>query len=141
MYASSDNPEGIRGTIVTMGNPAVWWGGVVAVIMSIAIAFRKKDRRMVPVFIAIASLYLPWVFVSRCTFIYHYFPVLPFVILCSAYALNYIKNNIKHGKYFIIAYFAVTAILFVIFYPVLTGIPVENSYIMNFTRWFPSWSF
>lgn len=141
MYASSDNPEGIRGTIVTMGNPAVWWGGVVAVIMSIAIAFRKKDRRMVPVFIAIASLYLPWVFVSRCTFIYHYFPVLPFVILCSAYALNYVKNNIKHGKYFIIAYFAVTAILFVIFYPVLTGIPVENSYIMNFTRWFPSWSF
>ena len=63
------------------------------------------------------------------------------MILCSAYALNYIKNNIKHGKYFIIAYFAVTAILFVIFYPVLTGIPVENSYIMNFTRWFPSWSF
>lgn len=141
MYASSDNVNNVRGTIVTMGNPAVWWGGVVAVIASIAIAFRKKDRRMIPVFVAIASLYLPWILISRCTFIYHYFPVLPFVILCSAYVLNYIKNNVKHGKYYICAYFAVTVILFAVFYPVLTGLPVDNSYISDFTRWFPSWSF
>lgn len=138
MYASADNVDGIRGVIVTMGNPAVWWGGVVAVIASIAIAFRKKDRRMIPVFVAIASLYLPWILITRCTFIYHYFPVLPFVILCSAYVLNYIKNKFKYGKYYIGVYFAVVVALFIIFYPVLSGMPTDGDYIMSL-RWFSSW--
>ncbi len=139
MYASADNVNGIRGVITTMGNPAIWWMGVAAVIMSIMIAFEKKDRRMVPVFIALASLYLPWMLITRSTYIYHFFPVLPFVIFCIAYVLVYIKDNFKNGKKYIAGYFAVVIIFFVIFYPVISGIPFSAKYIEGL-RWFPSWS-
>lgn len=141
MYASADNVDGMRGSIVTMGNPAVWWVGAACVVMSIAIALKKRDKRLVPVIVGLLSLYLPWIFVERCTFIYHYFPVLPFVMLCTAYVLVYIKNNYKHGFKIAVAYFVVVAVLFVVFYPVLTGIRVDSDYIYNVTRWFPSWEF
>ena len=141
MYASADNVNGMRGTIVTMGNPAIWWGGIVGVFASIAIAYRKKDRRIVPIVVALLSLYLPWVLVSRCTFIYHYFPVLPFVMLCTVYALNELRQRYRWGKYVIIAYFVLIVLLFIMFYPALTGLRVSSSYINNWLRWFPSWAF
>lgn len=148
MYASADNvnitigntTDTLRGTIVTMGNPAIWWVGVACVIISLAIALKKNDRRMLPVFIAIFVQYIPWMLVDRCTYIYHYFPILPFVMLCIAYVVVYVKNNIPHGKKAIGAYFAVVALLFVMFFPALTGLRVPSSYI-EFLKWFPSWSF
>lgn len=141
MYNSADNIDGTRGTIATMGNPAVWWVGIACVIIALAIALKKKDRRMLPVFIAILALYLPWMLVERCTFIYHYFPILPFVMLCIAYVVVYVKNNVPHGKLAIGIYFGIVALLFVMFFPMLTGIRVNASYINNFLRWFPSWYF
>lgn len=139
MYVSADNVD-TRGTIATMGNPAIWWMGVACVLLSLVIALKKRDRRMLPIFIAILALYLPWMLVERCTFIYHYFPILPFVMLCIAYVLVYAKNNIPHGKVAIGIYFAIVAGLFVMFFPVLTGIRVDVSWI-NFLKWFPSWYF
>lgn len=62
-------------------------------------------------------------------------------MLCTAYVLVYIKNNYKHGFKIAVAYFVVVAVLFVVFYPVLTGIRVDSDYIYNVTRWFPSWEF
>ncbi|MBE5818813.1 MAG: phospholipid carrier-dependent glycosyltransferase [Clostridiales bacterium] len=142
MYNSADNPEGIRGTIVTMGNPAVWWMGIAGVVASAIIALKNRDRRMVPIFVAILALYLPWMLVERCTFIYHYFPILPFVMLSTAYMLVYVKNHIKIGKWLITGYFVVVAALFVIFFPALTGIKVSETYISNWLLWFfPAWWF
>lgn len=148
MYASADNASmmlgdttvSFRGTIVTMGNPAVWWVGIACVVVALAIALKKRDRRMLPVFIAIFIQYLPWVFVERSTYIYHYFPILPFVMLCIAYVIVYVKNNVPHGKKAIGVYFAIVALLFVIFFPVLTGIRVPSSYI-EALKWLPSWGF
>ncbi len=135
MY-SAYGEDGMRGTITTMGNPAIWWVGIGAVIMSAIIAIQKRDRRIVPIFIAIASLYLPWVFVERCTFIYHFFPIVPFMILCIAYVLVYIKKNVRKWKWIVGVYFAVVVALFVMFYPVLTGIQVESGYISKYLLWF-----
>ena len=88
------------------------------------------------------AVYLPWMRVERCTFIYHYFPILPFAMLSTAYMLVYVKNHIKFGKWFITGYFVVVAALFVIFFPALTGIKVSENYISNWLLWFfPAWWF
>lgn len=138
MYASADNVNGLRGVIVTMGNPAVWWGGIAGVFFAIVYAIKNKDRRMVPVFIAIVSLLVPWILVSRGTYIYHYFPILPFVMLCTAYTLSYFWKKSKKWRIGVIAYFAVTAALFILFYPVLSGIKVPSDYLNSLT-WLPTW--
>jgi dolichyl-phosphate-mannose--protein O-mannosyl transferase len=36
---------------------------------------------------------------------------------------------------------AVAALLFVLFYPVLSGMVVDKEYVTDVLRWFPSWVF
>jgi dolichyl-phosphate-mannose--protein O-mannosyl transferase len=40
-----------------------------------------------------------------------------------------------------ILYTATVLILFIMFYPVLTGRPAETWYVQNILRWLPSWQF
>lgn len=98
-----------------------------------------------PIFVAILSLLLPWVLVKRSTYIYHYFPILPFVILCTAFSLDYLRKNVKWGKKSVYGYFTVAVILFILFFPVLTGIKFNSQETFNIyykmTRWFASWKF
>ena len=104
-YSASYHAEGSTQTIMALGNPAVWWGGLAALIMVIVIwAERHIDRRglywqsrgddMRPaiLLISFAAQYMPWVLVPRGTYIYHYFPSVPFIILCTAYVLEQLSG-------------------------------------------------
>jgi dolichyl-phosphate-mannose--protein O-mannosyl transferase len=46
----------------------------------------------------------------------------------------------RAGKVAAIAIFAAVVIMFIVFYPVISGMPVSTSYIHNL-KWFPSWYF
>lgn len=139
-YAGSDLPAGKASTIVSFGNPAVWWVGIPAIISAVATAFKKRDRKMAVVFTAIAAQYLPWAMIPRIAFIYHYFSIVPFVILSIVYVIKEMMENNKNAKYYVYAYLAVTAALFVWFYPALSGMIVDTGYIDNL-KWFKSWIF
>ena len=55
-----------------------------------------------------------------------------------------IKNLIEDGvisRRVLWIYLALVLVLFIMFYPVLTGRAVSRSYIDNFLRWFSTWSF
>ena len=73
-------------SISCMGNPAVWWFGLVALLYVLLRAAWKKraPEAYVIVLIGFASQFLPWVLVPRSTFIYHYFASVPFIILMVA---------------------------------------------------------
>lgn len=89
--------------------------------------------------VAYASNFLPWFFVERTTFIYHYFPSVPFVVLMIGYSINilYTKNHkIKHAAY---VYTLCVILLFVLFYPVITGIKTDPAFVKTFLRWLPGW--
>ena len=140
-YDGDGLPQGMASSIVTMGNPAVWWVGTLAVFTAAVIAIRKRDKRMVPIFVAIIFQYLPWVFVARTTFIYHFFTVVPFMIISIVYVAKYLMDRFKYAKYGVYAYMGVVAALFVMFYPVLSGLTVSEYYIDTFLRWFSTWVF
>jgi dolichyl-phosphate-mannose-protein mannosyltransferase len=137
----SQVPEGEVSSIVSMGNPAVWWIGILAVIAAIFIVRKRKDKGMFVVLVAFFSQYVPWMLVTRLTFIYHFFAMVPFMVLCITYVL---KDKIETNpvwKKWTYAYMGVVLGLFAMFYPILSGAVVSKWYVSHFLSWFRSWYF
>ena len=79
--------------------------------------------------------------VPRETFLYHYFAMVPFMILSIVYIMKLLEDRFRDVKSLRYGYVAAAAILFIMFYPVLSGMLVNSSYITGVLRWFPSWVF
>ena len=88
--------------------------------------------------IAYLSGIVPWIFIKRASFAYHYFPCVPFLILMFVYFLKDYAYP-KYGNKILFITIFLTALLFFMFYPVISGMPVNKSYINRFLRWFDSW--
>jgi hypothetical protein len=93
------------------------------------------------IFIATIFLFswLPYIFISRATFIYHFYISTPLLCLATAYLINLYWNTRK-GKVATLVFFAVVIGMFIAFYPVIAGMPVSTSWI-HALKWFPSWFF
>ncbi len=146
MYAGQPPqlPVGIRGeglvsSIVSMGNPAIWWLFAPVLLIVVLLWFKSRDRVLFFLLTGAAAQYLPWVAVPRLTFIYHFFASVPFLILFITYVLKWLEDRNKSLCYLTYCYLTVVFVLFVLFYPVLSGMVVSKSYVSTFLRWFESW--
>jgi dolichyl-phosphate-mannose-protein mannosyltransferase len=141
----------MRSTVSLLGNPAVWWVGFAAIIgITVLVAFnavsalkkRKMPQLEVPaVFLTVVffAQWLPYAFVSRGLFIYHYYINVPIICLASAYFISkYWKY--KWMKIAAVVYFIAVVALFVLFYPVISGTPVLTT-TSESLRWFKQWVF
>ena len=145
-YYSADlafTGAGIVSSISCMGNPAVWWTGAAAmVILLILPAFLKKSSG-VPFLIAIGfmSQFLPWVLITRSTFIYHYFASVPFIILATVCLLGKLRKIDSYAFWTAtITLCALAFMLFVAFYPLESGFPCSYEYALRL-RWFDWYNF
>ena len=139
-YQGQELPPGQASTIASFGNPAIWWTGIPAVITAVIIALRQRESGMIVIFTGFAFQYLPWIFVTRLTFIYHFFSVLPFMILAQVYVMQKAMERWPGARYPALGYLALAGLLFVVFYPVLSGLQVPATYVSRL-RWFNSWIF
>ena len=134
-------PKGLTAGISSFGNPAVWWAGFAALIWAIYRGIRDgwhKGWEKWLVVIGFATQFLPWVLVSRTTFIYHYFASVPFIILAIVLFLrDWVEKNPARMKW-VWLYCGIAIALFALFYPVLTGTPMALWY-GRLLRWMPSW--
>lgn len=137
-YATPD--PGMWGTIVSFGNPAVWWPGLLALGYAVYTAWKKRDKFMIPIFIGYGLQYFPWILVTRVAFIYHYFTAVPFMIFGIVYAIKNLIEDKIISKKAVWVYMAIVLILFVMYYPVLTGIDVKASYV-EMLKIFSTWVF
>lgn len=138
----SGKPGGdLREGISAFGNPLVWWAGIPAFFYTARRAVTKRDRRAAFLTVGYLAQYLPWVLVTRITFIYHYFPSVAFVVLMIAYSLSKWKKSVSPKKFYlsIALYGAAVFGLFLLFYPVLSGQPVNAAFVDKWLRWFDSW--
>ena len=129
---------GLREGISAFGNPAVWWAGIPAFLYMVYLWAKKKDKTAAFLIIGYMAQYLPWFFVTRITFIYHYFPSVVFVVLMIMYSFCQWKQS-QARPAVIVLYGAAAIGLFLWFYPVLSGTPVEAAFVAKYLRWFPSW--
>jgi len=140
-YAGANLPAGKISSIVAMGNPAIWWVGVFAVIGTLIIGIKKKDKLALFLIIGGLAEYLPWMLIKRLTFIYHYFASVPFVMLCIVYMVAYYQERNRKTKYYVYGYMVLVLLMFMLFYPIISGLIVDKSYVVHYLTWFKTWFF
>ena len=116
------------------------WGGLAAVIVCAVRALRRGEKRdMRAVFIVIGYLaqLLPWVFISRITFEYHYFACTVFLTLALALLFDELRQ--RGQMRLVYACTGTSVALFALFYPALAGVEVSRSFSTHFLKWLPSW--
>ena len=158
--------DGTRSAFAAFGNPVVWWGGLVAIVVMIFRAAIHRDVRALVIVIGYFAQLGPWMLVSRIVFAYHYFPSTVFLVIALAHMFDTIYDRAvltdgaerreprpaagvaperlggaKHGRKVIIAFTASAGVLFVLFYPVLTGLPAAPEYLKQVVKWMPKWPF
>ena len=138
-YYSGIVTDTVHEGISAFGNPLVWWAGIPAFLFMLYLGIKKKDKIAGFLIVAYFSQYLPWVLVTRTTYIYHYFPSVPFITLMLVYTMvKMVQRKPKWLKWMVV-YTVLAVVLFALFYPVLSGYPVEVSYVKTFLKWFGSW--
>ena len=136
-----DVPAGRIVSIVTMGNPAVWWPGLATVPVLAAAAILRRDRASAWILIGLASAWLPWALTARkLTFIYHFLPATPFLALGLARCLALLVRRFPRARPVPIAIGAAAVAAFALFLPLLAGMPVPRGY-AEALRWLSTWIF
>lgn len=140
-YFSGQPGGSLREGISAFGNPLVWWAGIPAFFYTVWLWVRDRDRTAAFLTVGYLAQYLPWFFVTRITFIYHYFPSVVFVVLMIAYSLMKLRKHLSNRRFLlgITLYGAAVFGLFLLFYPVLSGQPVDAAFVDRWLRWFDSW--
>ena len=141
MYYSAWQDCETYGAIYAFGNPVIWWLGAAAVVLNVFLAVLKKDKKAVFLLTGYFSCLLPWILISRQTFIYHYYPCTVFMLLSIANCFLYIKERKNKTAYALCAVTVIfSASLFIMFLPVIRGTMANVTYIERFLSWLPDWN-
>ncbi len=157
-------PNNTLSTITVFGNPLVWWLGFALMLVlteraihgrqlvanlrsrisnsstrkQISIRAQGWDIPAIYITVVFFFSWLPYIFIGRATYIYHFYLSVPLLCLATTYFINKYWHT-REGKIAAIAIFAGTVALFALFYPVISGAPVSSSFIHTYLKWFPSW--
>ena len=137
--AVTHGANGMGSAISCFGNPLVWWPGILAVLYTFKCWLWDHDKKAGFLCISYSAQLIPWMFVTRNTFIYHYFPCSLFTILCSGYCVSKIVTNYKYGKRIVWIYGILVILTFAMFYPVISGMWVNESTARLWLRWLSGW--
>ena len=138
-YYTHEFGGNLRGTIVGIGNPIIWWFGIIAALYVFIRTIIKREDYNTFITIFILCTFVPYIFIGRAMFMYHYFPTLPFIMLAIVSLIKWITERIKSDSFYIF-YVALVIVIFFVFYPVVSGMITTNDYI-NALKWLSSWIF
>ena len=131
--------DGTRSSFGAFVNPALCWGGLLSLFVLLFMAIRRHDRTALFLLIAYFAQLVPWMFITRVTFEYHYFPCTIFLITALGYVFKLITDSNRFHKIYLGGFALVSILLFVLFYPALSGKPVDNAMASKLFGWLPTW--
>jgi hypothetical protein len=117
--------------IASTGNPAVWWiSAVGAVCLFLEWVLGKVKRNPVHsiLFVGVAANYLPWVLVTRCVFLYHFFATVPFILLSTVYLFFLMEQENRKIHWIKWAWLGLAVVYFILLYPAISGMPTSYGY-------------
>ena len=132
--------DGTVTSIAAFVNPVLCWGGLAAIVVCLVYALmsgENHDRRASFIVIGYLAQLLPWVFISRITFEYHYFACTVFLVL--ALALLFDKLRERGQMHLVYLTTGLSVALFALFYPALAGTEVSRKFSTYFLKWLPDW--
>lgn len=127
-----------KSVIATFVNPLVCYLGLASVIHHMYLAY-KKDKTAWFLLVFYFSMLVPWMFISRTVFIYQYFictKVLILMICRSVLSLQF-KQETKVIRVLEVA----SILLFVAYFPVISGVAANARYITEILNLLPKWWF
>jgi 4-amino-4-deoxy-L-arabinose transferase-like glycosyltransferase len=134
--------DNTKSAFAAFSNPLVCWGGLCAMGGMAWLAIRDRDKRALFILLGYVANLLPWVLVSRLTFAYHYFPCTVFLVLALARIFEELRLRDWRWPLSVGGFTAASVGLFVMFYPVLSGLRVSMDYTTHFLKWFTdTWPF
>ncbi len=84
--------------------------------------------------------FLPWAFIGRTTFAYHFFPSTLFLLLAICALFNDLMDSPRaRWRFPVYAVTGGSVGLYLLFYPYLTGLTMTPWYFTTFLRFLPSW--
>lgn len=123
--------------IAAFTSPLLTWAGLISLLYLGWRWARCGDRRAMFIVVGYLAQLLPWVFITRLTFAYHYFPSTVFLLLALCAVFDEMRRR-GHLKW-MYAFTAASLLLFALYYPALTGVEVSRNYSWKILKWFPSW--
>ena len=143
LYYMDNSVSGVTTRFAAFVNPVVCWGGLLAVLSAAVLAVTRRCAKALFILIGYLAQLVPWFFIGRITFAYHYFPSVLFLILALCYVFHTLarKEELIRWRGPMYAVTAGAVALYARFYPVLVGIPYPTWYGSGVLQWFPSWPF
>ena len=135
-YYKAPDAGGSVHHILAMGNPGLWWPFLAALPLLLAMAVRRSgwDARFTAAFLL--SQYVPWLLVHRPLFLYYMTPVVPFMALGMAQAVESLPRGLRAGTAVTVC--VAVALGALIWMPVWIGYGVSRSHwghLMLFRSW------
>ena len=141
LYYLEYGTDGTRQSFGAFVNPILCWAGLIALFVLGYEAAAKHDRRAAFILIGYLAQLLPWVFITRITFEYHYFACTVFLVLALGYVIELMRQWNRRWRLYAVGIAALCVAVFVMFYPALSGISVNNAAASSVLKWLPTWPF
>jgi dolichyl-phosphate-mannose-protein mannosyltransferase len=131
-----------------IGNPFLWWFSSAAILLLLGMLvyrFRTAPTLNPYTWTALylvlnwAANWLPWIRVTRCTFMYHYMGSAVFAVLAIAFLVERWLFNPQHWQRITgLTVILVILLAFVFWLPLYLGLPLTEE-AFHLRQWFRSW--
>lgn len=130
-------PNGRVGHIVGLGNPVVWWLGLLVYPALVWFGVRHRDWRAWALLAFLAGQYVPWLVAQRPLFMFYLTPFVPFLTVGLAWCAARMGEH-RWLRWAPWSLATVAVAVFVFFYPVYSAYPISPEawqLRMRFDRW------
>ena len=125
-YYSGKAPEGMVSSISAHSNPFIWWTGIVGMIYAFKEMIVSKSKEYRFLVIGILALFVPYILVPRVMYLYHYFPIVPMMILATVGLIKQLEH--KYNKNIVLTYAIIAVLTFAFCYPIYSGMLVPRDW-------------
>jgi dolichyl-phosphate-mannose-protein mannosyltransferase len=142
-YAFDSEPDGIIRGVLLIGNPFIMWTGLVGIAVCLWGFLRFRSREAFLIFVFYFTSVASWILIPRkISFYYYYYPAGMTLSLALAYVFFHLEKSKEATEKSIMlsrwAFFGVSAILFIYFFPILAGLKIGPGEFNNW-MWFRTW--
>lgn len=125
--------------IYLLGNPFIYWLGTLSIISLIFHSIFKKHNRKIPLLILAGFLvnFIPFIFISRVMFLYHYEAALIFSIIAMVFLIDQIKKE-KNKIIISSSIIVISLTVFIYFSPLTYGLYLNEEGLSS-RIWLSSW--
>ena len=122
-------------------NPVLCWAGLIALGVLGWCALARRDKKALFLLLGYLAQLVPWIFVTRITFEYHYFPCSVFLVLTLGYVFALMRDGAGSWRIPVWGLTALQTAVFLLFYPQLWGAELNAKTASLLYRWLPTWPF